>query len=53
MKTCKCAKYDNEEFAYMCNVTGDRCLFYIPDAEKCYEIYHEGPLVDEEDEENE
>ena len=34
MKTCKCAKYNNEEFAYMCNVTGDRCFFLIPDAEK-------------------
>ena len=53
MKTCKCAKYNNEEFAYMCNVTGDKCFFLIPDAEKCYEMFNEGPLVDEENEEDE
>lgn len=27
-----------------CRVTGDRCVFMIPDEKLCYELYGEGPL---------
>lgn len=27
-----------------CRVTGDRCVFMIPDEKLCYELFGEGPL---------
>ena len=40
--SCKCSKYDMDE-GYKCSVTGDRCVFMIPNSKACAEMYGEGP----------
>jgi len=44
--SCKCAKYDLEDGRYNCSVTGDDCMYMIPDSKKCAEEWGEGPDVD-------
>lgn len=39
---CKCATYDEED-GYMCEITGDRCMYFIPNSKKCAEDWGEGP----------
>lgn len=41
--SCKCAKYDGSTGRYECSVSGDGCMFIIPDSKKCAEVYEEGP----------
>lgn len=48
--SCRCAKFDNGSFRYKCSVSGDGCMFMMPDEKLCYEIYGEGPLAFEENE---
>lgn len=31
---------------YTCNVTGDSCMFFIPNSKLCAEVYNEGPDSD-------
>lgn len=45
--SCKCAKYDEDEGRYYCEVTGNGCVFYIPNSKRCAEEYGEGPDVEE------
>jgi hypothetical protein len=44
---CKCASYDLEE-GWKCSVSGDRCMYFIPDSKTCAEEYGEGPDADSE-----
>lgn len=51
---CKCAKYDIEE-GWKCEVSGDRCIYFIPDSIRCGREYGEGPdaelyLIEQEEE---
>lgn len=46
--SCKCAKYDPDEGRYYCDVTGDQCVYLVPDSRRCTEDYEEGPDVESE-----
>ena len=50
--SCKCAKYDIDEGRYYCDVTGDQCMYLIPDSKKCASDYDEGPDRKDEVEKN-
>lgn len=41
--SCKAAKFDPDEGRYYCEVSGDQCMYYIPNSKKCVEEYGEGP----------
>ncbi len=43
---CKCAKYDPEEGRYSCSVSGDGCMYLIPNSKRCAIEYDEGPDSD-------
>lgn len=43
---CKCAKRQGIFERYECKVTGDECVFLIPNAHSCASIYGEGPESD-------
>ena len=40
---CKCTKFDPDEGRFMCSVTGDSCMYLIPNSAKCAEEYEESP----------
>lgn len=40
---CKFAEPNYEDGRYTCRVTGDDCMFLIPNSKLCAEIYGEGP----------
>lgn len=40
--SCKCSSWDIDE-GYKCGVTGDRCIYMIPNSKRCAEEYGEGP----------
>ena len=40
---CSCATFDPDEGRYLCEVSGDGCVFFIPNSKRCAEIYGEGP----------
>ena len=50
--SCKCAIFDNEE-GWECSVSGDRCIYLVPNSKQCAEEYGEGPDVVEEETEKE
>lgn len=50
--SCKCASWDMDE-GYKCSVSGDRCMFMIPNSKACAEMYGEGPDAESEVESNE
>lgn len=31
-----------------CSITGDRCMFFVPDSKACAEMYGEGPDADKD-----
>jgi hypothetical protein len=35
---------------YKCSVTGDRCVFMIPNSKACWEMYGEGPDASKQEE---
>ncbi len=41
--SCKAAKFDPDEGRYYCDISGDQCMYYIPNSKKCAEEYGEGP----------
>ncbi len=51
--SCKAAKFDPDEGRYYCEVSGDQCMYYIPNSKKCAEEYGEGPDAGKEEENNE
>lgn len=40
---CKCAEFEAEDGRYTCSISGDGCMFMIPDSKLCAERYGEGP----------
>ncbi|MBA4510318.1 hypothetical protein H1057_20225 [Clostridium sporogenes] len=40
--SCKCASY-NGEGRYNCSISGDGCIYLIPNSKRCAEEYGEGP----------
>lgn len=41
---CKSAgRYDDETNRFECQVTGDNCMFMIPNSKACAEMFGEGP----------
>lgn len=49
--SCKAAKFDPDEGRYYCDVSGDQCMYYIPNSKKCAEEYGEGPDAYSDEEE--
>ena len=45
---CKSAKFDTDECRYYCEVTGDQCIYLIPNSKRCANEYGEGPDAEEE-----
>lgn len=51
---CECAKYyDPDEGRYYCDVTGDQCMYLMPDSKRCVADYGEGPDAQTETENEE
>lgn len=48
-KGCKCARYDSEDGRWTCSVSGDGCMYMIPDSKSCAADYGEGPDVKEDE----
>lgn len=40
---CKCAEYDGDSGRYQCSVSGDGCMYMIPNSKRCAKDYGEGP----------
>ena len=51
MRGCTSSTFDLDEGRYYCEVSGDQCMYYIPDSKRCAEEYGEGPDAVEEVEE--
>lgn len=50
---CKSAgKYDPDTNRYRCFVTGDDCMFMMPDSKACAEMFGEGPDADNPEDES-
>jgi len=49
--SCICALYDDEG-RYNCSISGDSCIYLIPNSKRCAEEYGEGPGVEDEVEAN-
>lgn len=47
--SCRFARYDEYE-GYICFETDCRCEFLIPNEEACYQMFGEGPIAFEEEE---
>ena len=45
---CKSAKFDEDECRYYCEVTGDQCMYLIPNSKRCANEYGGGPDAEEE-----
>lgn len=43
MAGCKCATFDPDDGRYSCSVSGDGCMYLIPNSKRCAEDYREGP----------
>ncbi len=41
--SCKCAVYDSDSGRYKCQVSGDGCMYLIPNSKRCAEDFGEGP----------
>jgi hypothetical protein len=42
---CKCAKFDTDNGRWDCSVSGDNCMYLIPNSKRCAEEWGEGPDV--------
>ena len=51
--SCKSATFDPDEERYYRDVSGDQCMFYIPNNKACADKYGEGPDAAEDDYDNE
>jgi hypothetical protein len=40
---CKCAKFDPDSGRYECLVSGNGCMYMIPDSKRCAKEWGEGP----------
>ena len=43
MAGCSCAVFESDEGRYVCEVSGDGCMYLIPDSKACAEDWGEGP----------
>jgi hypothetical protein len=43
--SCKCATFDPDEGRWQCSVSGDGCVYYVPNSKACAQDYGEGPDV--------
>lgn len=50
LMSCKCATFQPDEGRWSCSVSGDGCMYLIPNSKKCAEQYGEGPDVVYDDE---
>lgn len=41
--SCKCATFQPDEGRWSCSVSGDGCMYLIPNSKKCAEQFGEGP----------
>lgn len=41
--SCKCATYDPDSGRWQCSVSGDGCIYLIPNSKRCAIDYGEGP----------
>lgn len=48
--SCRFAKRTDEYHGWECTETEGACMFLIPDENKCYDMYGEGPLAFEKEE---
>lgn len=48
--SCKCARRDLESGGWRCEVSGDACMYFIPNSKRCAEDFGEGPDAWPEDE---
>ena len=48
---CSAAKFDPDEGRYYCEVSGDMCMYNIPNSKRCAEDYGEGPDANNEESE--
>lgn len=46
---CKRAKYEPDEGRYYCEVSGDQCIYLIPNRKRCAEEYGEDPDAEREE----
>lgn len=44
--SCKCATFDEDTGRYDCSVSGDGCVYFIPNSKACAKDYGEGPDAD-------
>jgi len=44
--SCKSARYNPDEGRYMCEVSGDECMYITPNSKRCAEEFGEGPDSD-------
>ncbi|WP_171903756.1 hypothetical protein [Cellulosilyticum sp. I15G10I2] len=47
---CRSAKFDEDSGRYDCSVTGDGCVFLVPNSKACVEMYGEGPEAEDDGE---
>ncbi len=40
---CSSATFDPDEGGYQCAVSGNDCMYFMPDSKRCAEQYGEGP----------
>ncbi len=45
--SCNCASFDPDDCRWTCSVTGDGCVYMIPNSQRCAEEYGEGPDANE------
>ena len=41
--SCKSAKFEEEEGRFKCDVSGDECVYILPNSKRCAKEYGEGP----------
>jgi len=50
--SCKCATFQPDEGRWSCSVSGDGCMYLIPNSKKCAEQFGEGPDTYPDEDEN-
>lgn len=53
--SCICATFDPDTGRYECSVSGDQCMFLVPNSKACAKEYGEGPdaeFIEKEEENN-
>lgn len=49
---CRFAKETDQFSGWECRETEGACMFSVPDEKRCYDIFQEGPLAFEDNEDN-